>query len=215
MCTVDKVSATSSALEKEFPKLFSPGLGCYKDKTFTIEVDSSVAPKFCKARTIPYTLKPKVDKELDRLLQENIITPVSYSRWAAAIVQVLKPDNYVRICGDYKLTVNRAARSDTYPIPKLEDLFSQLAGGAIFSKLDLSQAYAQFQLDEESKPYTVINTHRGLFACNRLSYGITSAPGIFQRAMEGLLKGLPGVFCYLDDVLISASDENQHSKRLR
>ena len=97
----------------------------------------------------------------------------------------------------------------------MEDLFSQLAGGAIFSKLDLSQAYAQLQLDEESKPYTVINTHRGLFAYNRLSYGITSAPGIFQRAMEGLLKGLPGVFCYLDDVLISASDENQHSKRLR
>ena len=127
----------------------------------------------------------------------------------------LKPDNSVRICGDYKLTVNRAARSDTYPIPKLEDLFSQLSGGAIFSKLDLSKAYAQLQLDEESKPYTVINTHRGLFAYNRLSYGITSAPGNFQRAMEGLLKGLPGVFCYLDDVLISASDENQHSKRLR
>ena len=95
MCTVDKVSVTSSALEKEFPKLLSPGLGCYKDKTFAIEVDSSVAPKFCKARTIPYTLKPKVDKELDRLLQENIITSVSYSRWAAAIVSVLKPDNSV------------------------------------------------------------------------------------------------------------------------
>ena len=88
VCTVDKVSATSSAIEKEFPKLFSPGLGRNKDKTFAIEVDSSVAPKFCKARTIPYTLKPKVDKELDRLLQENIITPLSYSRWAAAIVPV-------------------------------------------------------------------------------------------------------------------------------
>ena len=80
VCTVDKVSAKLSTLEQEFPKIFSPGLGCYKDKTFAIEVDSSVAPKFCKAMTIPYTLKPKEDKELDRLLQEKIITPVYYSR---------------------------------------------------------------------------------------------------------------------------------------
>jgi hypothetical protein len=127
---------------------------------------------------------------------------------------VLKQDHSVRICGDYKLTIYRAARLDTYPIPKIEDLFSRLAGGTIFTKLDMSQAYAQLQLDEESKPYTVINTHRGLFAYNRLSFVIASAPGIFQRAMEGLLQNLPGVICYLDDILISATNEREHSERL-
>ena len=73
----------------------------------------------------------------------------------------------------------------------------------MFFKLDMSQAYAQLCLDEESKMYTVINTHRGLFKYNRLSFGISSAPGIFQRAMENLLKDIPGVFCYLDDILIT------------
>ena len=169
----------------------------------SIEVDNAVPPKFCKARPVPYALKRKVDEELDRLIKKELIQPVTNSRWAAAIVPVLKPDQSVRICGDYKLTVNKAARLDTYPIPKLEDLFSRLPRGAIFTKLD-----------EESKQFTVINTHRGLFAYNRLSFGISSAPGIFQRAMEGLLQGIPGVLCYLDDVLVSGSSESEHQERL-
>ena len=102
---------------------------CFKDRKFTIEVNPIITPKFCKARTVPHTLKPKVDAELDRLEQEGIITPVQYSRWAAAVVPVLKQDHKIRLCGDYKLTVNRAARMDTYPIPKIEDLLSKLAGG--------------------------------------------------------------------------------------
>ena len=111
--------------------------------------------------------------------------------------------------------MNRAARLDTYPIPTLDDLFSGLAGGKIFSKLDMSQAYAQLCLDEDSKKFTVINTHRGLFQYNRLSFGISAAPGIFQRAMEELLKDIPGVFLYLDDILISGATEIEHMERLR
>ena len=78
----------------------------------------------------------------------------------------------------------------------------------------MSQAYAQLLLDEDPKQYTVINTQRGLFKYNRLCFGISSAPGIFQRAMEQLLQGLPGVLCYLDDVLISGSSEKEHWDRL-
>ena len=130
---------SSDIVQAKFSGLFSPGLGCLKDLAVSIEVDNAVPPKFCKARPVPNTLKTIVDEELDRLIKEEIIQPVTNSRWAAAIVPVLKPDQSVRICGDYKLTVNKAARLVTYPIPKLEDLFSQLAGGAIFTKLDLSQ----------------------------------------------------------------------------
>lgn len=213
LSAIHKVT-TTSALTTRFPELFSPGLGCLKDTSFNIEVDPSIPPKFCRARTVPYSLREKVDKELDRLMEENIITPITHSPWAAAIVPVLKPDGSVRICGDYKLTVNKAARLDTYPIPKLQDLFSGLAGGVVFSKLDMSQAYAQLCLDEVSKKYTVINTHRGLFRYNRLCFGVSAAPGIFQRAMEGLLRTMPGVFCYLDDVLISAKSAEEHETRL-
>ena len=76
---------------------------------------------------------------------------------------------------------------DRYPILKIEDLFAKLSGGVLFSKIDLSQAYQQLELDEESKQFTVINTHRGLFHFNHLPFGISSAPGIFQRAMDSLL----------------------------
>ena len=212
---VHSVSATSNSMSQEFPDLFSEGLGCYKDLQFAIEVDSTVPPKFCKARTVPYTLRAKVDCELDRLQKEGIISPVTNSSWAAPVVPVVKANDKIRLCGDYKLTVNRAARLDTYPIPSLDDLFSGLAGGKIFSKLDMSQAYAQLCLDEDSKKYTVINTHRGLFQYNRLSFGISAAPGIFQRAMEELLKDIPGVFLYLDDILISGANVTEHLERLR
>ena len=73
---------------------------------------------------------------------------------------VLKSDRTsVRICGDFKLTVNQASKLDRYPTPRIEDLFARLSGGKVFSKLDLSQTYQQVLLEEESRAYTVINTH--------------------------------------------------------
>ena len=207
--------ANVTSILKEYPDLFSEGLGCYKGHQFAIEVDPTVPPKFCKARPVPYALRAKVDHEIDRLLQEGIISPVTNSPWAAPVVPVLKPNGSIRLCGDYKLTVNRAARLDTYPIPSLDDLFSGLAGGKVFSKLDMSQAYAQLCLDESSKKYTVLNTHRGLFQYNRLSFGVSSAPGIFQRSMEQLLRGIPGVFLYLDDILVQGANDAEHFERLR
>ena len=161
------VCARTDNLKAEFPKLFAEGLGCYQGKLFSITVDPSVPAKFCKARTVPFALRDRVDEEISRLQEEGIISPIANSPWAAPVVPVQKGDNSIRLCGDYKLTVNRAASVDTYPIPCLHDLFSKLAGGIIFSKLDMSQAYAQLCLDEESKQYTVINTHRGLFKYNR------------------------------------------------
>ena len=86
------------------------------------------------------------------------------AEWAAPIVPVLKSDKTsVRICGDFRLTVNPISPLDNYPIPKVEDLFARLAKGKQFTKLDLSQAYQQLPLDEESKQFVVINTHKGLF----------------------------------------------------
>ena len=114
--------------------------------------------------------------------------------WAAPIVPVLKSDRQtVRICGDFRTTVNPISQLNRYPIPKVEDLFATLQKGKRFSKIDLSQAYQQLMLDDESKKYVVINTHKGLFRYTRLPYGIASAPGIFQKAMEQLLQGIPGV----------------------
>ena len=155
---VNTISSTKTIVDK-FPDLFSPGLGLFRDHEGAIIINPDATPKYCKARPIPYAMKAKVDAEIDRLLDENTIEPVPYSEWAAPVVPVLKPDGTIRLCGDYKLTANTAIKLDSYPIPKVEDLFSNLAGGIIFSKLDMSQAYAQLRLSEASRAITTINTH--------------------------------------------------------
>ena len=150
-----------------------------------------------------------VEHELDRLVSDRILEPVQFADWASPIVPVLKADGHsVRICGDFKL-LNQACKLDKYPLPKIEDLFVRVAGGKAFTKLDLSQAYQQVSLAEESRKYVVINTHRGLFRYNRMPFGVSSAPGVFQRVMENLLKDIPKVVVYLDDILITGETESE------
>ena len=108
-------------------------------------------------------MKAPHEQELERLKKEGIITPVQFSEWVAPIVvPIVKSDGSVRVCGDYKCTINQASKLDNYPIPKTEDLLTTLGGTQRFTKLDMSQAYQQLLLEDESKQYTTINTHKGL-----------------------------------------------------
>lgn len=195
-------------------EVFRDELGCLSDTTVRIEIDSATPPKFYRPRQVPHALREKVEEELFHLQKAGIIEAIQYSDWAAPIVPVLKQDGSIRICGDYKLTVNRAAKLDSYPIPRVEDLFARLAGGQSFTTLDMSRAYQQLRMDEESKNYTTINTHKGLFRYRRLPFGIASAPGIFQRTMDNLLQGIPGVMVYLDDILVTGHTNLEHLHNL-
>ena len=94
-------------------------------------------------------------------MEAGILEHVEISELATPIVPILKPEKSVRICGDYKLTVNQNAIIGNYPIPKNEDVFATLAGGVKFSKLDLSHAYQQVLVDEESRELLTINAHKG------------------------------------------------------
>ena len=98
----------------------------------------------------------------------------------------------------------------TYPLPTTEDIFARLAGGNIFTKLDLSQAYLQLPVDDDGKDLLIINTPKGLFRYNHLPYGVSVAPAIFQSVMDRILHNLP-VACYLDDILISAATVEEHN----
>ena len=115
---------------------------------------------------------------------------------------------------DYKLTINQAAPTETYPLPLVEELLTAMSGRKYFSKLDLQDTYLQLPLDTASKQYVAINTHRGLFQYNRLPFGVASAPAIFQRHMETLLQGMDGVSVYLDDILVAGCTLDEHLNRL-
>ena len=121
----------------------------------------------------------KVLAELDRLEKTGVIKAVPFSDWAAPIVPVLKSSGDIRLCGDYKVTGNKFAEMDCYPLPRIEDLYNKLAGGQYYSKLDLSTAYLQLPLDEDSQKLTTVNTPKGLYNYTRLPYGVSTAPGIF------------------------------------
>ena len=128
---------------------------------------------------------------------------------------VPKKDGKFRICGDFKVTVNPVLNIEHYPLPKPQDLFASLAGGQKFSKLDLNQAYLQIPLEEESQKYVTVNTHRGLYRYTRLPFGISTAPAVFQKAMDTMLQGLSGVVCYLDDILVTGEDDESHLRNLQ
>ena len=145
----------------QYPDVMEDGLGTLKGLKGRLLVDPDAVPRFFKPRAIPYALRDKVEDELKRLQDEGIIEPVPFSDWAAPIVPIVKADKKsVRICGDFKVTVNRAASVETYPLPRVEDLYAKLSGGQKFSKLDLRHAYLQVELEEESKKYVTINTSR-------------------------------------------------------
>ena len=191
--------------------MFQEGLGKLNNFEAKIWVEPTAQPRFCKARTVPLTMRGKVEEELQRLVGEGILEPVQFSDWAAPIVPVLKADkSSVRICGDFRQTVNPVSQLDRYPIPKVEDLLATLGKGKAFTKIDIRHAYQQLPLDEPSWKFVFINTHKGLFRYTKLPFGISSAPGIFQRVVESLLQGIPGVVSYIDDILITGRTEAEH-----
>ena len=104
---------------------------------------------------------------------------------------------------------------DQHPLPNPEELFVTLSGVGgggreKFSKLDLLSAYQQIVLDEDSREYVTINTHKGLYRPTRLPFGVSSASAIFQSKIEQVLQGIPMVVCRVDDILISGKNDQEH-----
>eukprot|EP00731_Ephydatia_muelleri_P017067 Em0010g165a len=142
--TVGQVASVNRAtmldsLLKRYHEVFQGGLGTLKGVHARLQVKPNAVPKFFKARTVPFALREAVEKELDCLEQEGVIKKVDHSEWAAPIVVVPKGDGQIRICGDYKVTVNGVLDVDQYPLPKPEDLYTRLPFGvasapALFQK---------------------------------------------------------------------------------
>ena len=112
------------------------------------------------------------------------------------------------------MTINPSLQIDQYPLPKLSDLMTCLTSGQSFTKLDLTSAFQQMLLDEDSAKLVTINTHQGLYKCNRLPFGVASALAVFQRAMDSIFQGIPYVICYLDDILVTGWSDEEHVQHL-
>ena len=195
--------------------VFKDGLGEQKGVAAKIHVYKDARPEFRKPNRVPFAIWEKVEKELDRLFSLGVIEPVKFSDWVAPIVPVLKGDGRVRICGDYKVTVNKAAKVDKcIPTPQDRRTICLTCGEKTFTKLDLSHAYLQVTLAPESQKYVTVNTHRGLFKYKCLPFRVASAPSIFQRVMESVLQGIAGVCVCLDDILVTGHTEQEHRHNL-
>ena len=169
--TIQEMDTLSSVLDRH-KTVFRKELGTITGTKVSLHINPQVKPSFHSPRPVPFSIRHKVEAELERLEREGIIRPRESAEWAAPIVAVPKADGSIRICGDYKVTANKAIVCETHPIPRSEDLFSTMAGGISFTKLDLSHAYLQLQLDDKAKDYLVVNTHKGLFEYTRMPFGI-------------------------------------------
>ena len=213
---INSISLDSSlqTIVSKFEKVFSDKLGTYRGPPVDLLLNPSIKPIYCRARRVPLGLLPKVEKAIDDLVEQNVFSPIENVSWGTPLVPVVKPDGSIRICADYKITLNKALNDHPYPIPVVSHLLTNLSGGKVFVKLDLAQAYLQLPVTDESAIAQTVITHRGAFRVNRLQFGIKQAPGIFQSTMEKLLIGIPGLAIYFDDIIIAGKDIRELGNRL-
>ncbi|KAL7070427.1 hypothetical protein ACQ4LE_010332 [Meloidogyne hapla] len=203
-------SSLGKSLQNNFKDVFGPGLGhCTKMKAH-LHLKPEAKPIFCKARPVPYGATEEVNAELDRLLAIGSLKKIDFSDWAAPIPAVKKKNGNIRVCIDFSTGLNNALELNRHPLPRVEDIYASISGAKFFSQLDLRDAYLQIELDDESKKLCGVNTHRGIMQCQRLPFGVKSAPAIFQQLMDQMLSGIPGAFAYLDDIVIASPSMEKH-----
>ncbi|HMB90929.1 MAG TPA: reverse transcriptase family protein, partial [Rhodothermales bacterium] len=184
-------------------------IGACRVEPHTVETGNAL-PINTPPHNMPYHLRPVLRKELDDMLAGGIIEP-SMSPWAAPIVYVRKKDGTWRLCVDYR-KLNQVARATAYPLPKINDVFTIMRGSRYFSTLDLNKGFWQIKLEENSKGRTSFTTVFGQFQFTRLPFGLATAPGAFQNAMNQVLAGINWVngIVYIDDILIFTETFEEH-----
>ncbi len=192
------------------------GLGKLKGEQIKLNIDASYPPKAQPQRRIPFHVREKVKAELEQLENSDIIERVPESQptpWVSPVVVVPKKDGGVRLCVDMR-QANSAINCVRHPIPTVDDIRLELNGAKWFSKLDLSQAYHQLELEENSRYITTFTTHEGLFRYKRLNYGTNAAAEIFQFTLQQQLRGLHGVRNIADDIIVYGKTREDHDANL-
>ncbi|GJZ58267.1 putative nucleotidyltransferase, ribonuclease H [Tanacetum coccineum] len=201
-----------------FPKVFPedlPGLPPTRQVEFQIDLMPGVAP----VARAPYRLAPSEMKELSEQLQElsdkGFIRPSS-SPWGAPVLFVKKKDGSFRMCIDYR-ELNKLTVKNRYPLPRIDDLFDQLQGSSVYSKIDLRSGYHQLRVREEDIPKTAFRTRYGHYEFQVMSFGLTNAPAVFMDLMNRVCKPYLDKFVivFIDDILIYSKNEKEHEEHLK
>jgi hypothetical protein len=207
-------------IKREFPSVFQDGVGVIKSYQAHIPLKLDVKPVFTKARIVPMGRAPLIEQELQRLIDEGVLSQVEYSDWASPICSVFEKDStgktkLQRVCGDYKGTLNPLIQEQVFPMPRQEVLLAKVANWRYFSKVDVRSAYQTVELDPESRILLTLNTQsHGLLQPNRLLFGLVSSGAIFQQALTYVIGDLE-VIVYVDDILIGGKTREEHDETLR
>ncbi|XP_045471780.1 uncharacterized protein K02A2.6-like [Harmonia axyridis] len=184
-------------LLSRFEELFKDELGTYRHEKIELNIMPDVKPIFCKPRPVPFLFKEKINSELEKLEAKGVISKVETSEWGTPLVPVMKESGEIRLGADYKVTVNKYLIDVKHPLPRIDELFSQLHG-EFFSKLDFSSW----------------STHKGIYNVNRLPFGTKPACSIFQKIVEKVLQGVNGTVIFLDDIVVTGKNREEHMKNL-
>ncbi|GJU03656.1 putative reverse transcriptase domain-containing protein [Tanacetum coccineum] len=203
---------------RDFPDVFPddfPRLPPPRQVEFKINLVPGAAPI---ART-PYRLAPSKMKELSvqlkELLEKGFIRPSS-SSWGAPVLFVKKKDGSSLMCIDYRER-NKLTIKNRYPLPRIDDLFDQLQGSSVYSKIDLRSGYHQLRIKEEDIPITAFRTRYGHFEFQVMSFGLTNGPVVFMDLMNQVCKPYLDKFVivFIDDILIYSKNKEEHEENLK
>jgi RNase H-like domain found in reverse transcriptase/Reverse transcriptase (RNA-dependent DNA polymerase)/Integrase zinc binding domain len=197
----------------EYEDVFK-GVGKLSHK-HSIQLDKDAKPQVHSARKIPISLKAKLKDELDKMEQKGIIVKENDpTDWVHPVVIVSKPNGSIRVCMDPR-ALNKFVKREHFQLPTSETIFSELEGATVFSVLDASSAFWQIPLTTESSKLCTIATPFGRYRFLRLPFGINNAPEVLQKEIYNLIEGIEGVKCYLDDIIISGKNMEEHNERLK
>jgi len=192
-----------------------PGVPPDRDIDFAIDLEPGTKPiSIPPYRMAPAELKELKD-QLQDLLSKGFIRP-SVSPWGAPVLFVKKKDGTMRMCIDYR-QLNKVTVKNKYPLPRIDDLFDQLQGASLFSKIDLRSGYHQLKIRASDIPKTAFRTRYGHYEFLVMSFGLTNAPAAFMELMNGVFRPYIDSFVivFIDDILVYSRTEDDHVRHLR
>ena len=190
------------------------GVPHHRPVEFQISLIPGASPIIKKpTRMGPNELK-ELKKQLEELESKGFIRP-SNSCWGAPVVFVKKHDGTLRMCIDYR-ELNKVTIKNKYPLPRIDDLFDQLSGAKIFSRLDLASGFHQMKVEDSSVKYTAFNTRYGLYEFLVMPFGLTNAPSYFVDLMNRIFRDYLDKFVliFIDDILIYSRTVEEHENHL-